>query len=981
LPNDLLLKFKYSKIVIVKNFSCFVFLIFISNAVLAQKVVVEQFRPQIKDSLLLDSGMEYIEEDDSVGFDETLSVVLKQLRNKKSATSSLMIATIWAAELIDRDRSENAFDLLKEAGSIYKSRHDTMNLAWAFYHKSLAYYHYRKANYKERVAHHQAEIDIVQSMDDQHPLLIEIYSQLMTAHWSARNVKKGFKYYDEVLKLAENGDYDYYRVNAYLNAVNILKFYKPSVAARFADYTRYLAQQIQRPYFHSDPYFFISLGSANTAVNNHHEALDLYLKGLDVFKSSGARNPVFLASLYYYTGVSHKNLVYHDPDTSLTDFHHRQADVWLDSALITVEERIGREHPIYSRVINLKGQNLNNWGKYEEALPINKKVWELVEKQHGRYNKYYSQQAINELARSQLRSGRHANALETYHRQICYFLEVDDTLDYYNVIDVDTALHVDSHEELMRALVGKATALEMLAGDTLDTAMVNLILDLYEQALAVTDARTSTALTDNGLKAVSANFSDLGKRIVNFLCRNDFSNEQVERIYRLVSESKAHALLAGMYRGNAGDQVGGDSALMRVNDLQNRLQRRDASQSGPEYESLMEQLLELQKERFVAGFGKPTKVETIRLPRLANVENRPVDNGVKPGEMVVDYFVTPEFICRFEISEGRIDYHSKLFTSDLEKQTANLYRAVKTGDNRVASGAAGKLYEYLLSGNSLSANKLTIIPDGYLHLVPFEMLEKKEIPLIQSTSVAYRYSSHLYARTGEASNREAHQVVLFAPVFDNNNLAYNSIPADRGWEVADTTVVFRSGDADMLKSIPYSVEELQQIEQLFSSNNRLTRLFKRNRASESVFKEEAGNARLLHIATHGHADMQNPGNSGLFFIPDEKEDGFLFMNEIFDLDLNADLVVLSACKTGAGEIVKGEGIMALPRGFIHAGVNNVVASMWKVHDERTKDLMIAFYRFLLEGNTYHVALRKAKLLCIDKGFLPIDWAGFVIVEG
>jgi CHAT domain-containing protein len=103
----------------------------------------------------------------------------------------------------------------------------------------------------------------------------------------------------------------------------------------------------------------------------------------------------------------------------------------------------------------------------------------------------------------------------------------------------------------------------------------------------------------------------------------------------------------------------------------------------------------------------------------------------------------------------------------------------------------------------------------------------------------------------------------------------------------------------------------------------------------------------LHIATHGHADLKNPRNSGLFLVPDGKDDGFLFMDEIFDLDLHADLVVLSACKTGVGEVVKGEGVMALPRGFIHAGAANVVASMWKVHDERTKELMIAFYQYLL----------------------------------
>lgn len=975
-------KFLSLKASTVHYYTFFIFLFFIGHLVSGQKTDVEQFRPSIKDSLLLDSGMQYIEKEDSVHFEEALNTAFHQLKKSKSAESSLMTLCLWAEELLDRGRSKKAFDLLNQAGEGFESHHDTLNMAWVFYHKSLAHYHYRSAHYKKRVAHHQTEIDVLKSIDEEHPLLIDVYSQLMTAHWSARDVKEGFEYYDKVLGMVQKCGSNYYRVNAYLNAVNILKFYKPSVAAQFADYTRYLARETQKPYFHSDPYFFISLGSVKTAVDHHHEALDLYLKGLEVCKSSSVKNPVFLASLYYYIGVSHKNLVYHDRDTTKTDYHHEQADVWLDSARVTVEERIGRDHPIYSRIINLKGQNLNNWEKYEEALPLNKNAWELVKKKHGRYNKYYSQQAINELARSQLRSGRHARALETYQRQICYFLETDDTLDFYQVIEVDTALFADSHVELMRAFVGKAKALELMAGESMDTAMTDLILSHYEQAMAVADAKTSAALTENGLKSVSANFSDLGKRIVNFLCRHDFDDEQVERIYRLVAESKAHALLAGIYRGNMNDDVIGDSALIRINELRDRLQRVDATHGGGEYEKIMEELLNLQKERFIAGFGQPTELNKIRLPKLANVENKPIVKGVDPGEVVLDYFVTSEYICRFQISNEKIEYYSRPFTPELEKQSNSLYRALKTGDARKTASTSAQLYEYLLDDHLRSAAKLTIIPDGSLFLLPFEMLGKKGNPLIQSASVAYRYSSHLYAQSGKNSGSKKKQALaMFAPVFDDQEIAYNATPKERGWEVADSSDIFRSGNGDMLESIPHSEAELNQIEELFSSSQRPSRVFKRDNASESVFKEEARNARLLHIATHGYADMDNPGKSGLFFAADDHEDGFLFMNEIFDLELNADIIVLSACKTGTGEIVKGEGVMALPRGFIHAGVPNVLASMWKVHDENTRDFMVAFYRFLRQGYSYHQALRKAKIRCIDKGFLPMDWAGFVLVEG
>ncbi len=963
-----------------KKLFCLITLFLSITGIFSQKINVEKYRPAISDSSYLQSGFQYIEGNDSIHLAEVVESLTRTIRQKTSSESSLMTASLLADEMVDQGQIEQAYDLLIRTGSEFRSRYDTLNMAWAFYHKSMAYYHYQKANYKKRVAHHQAEIDIVSQLDEQHPLLIEIYSQLMTAHWSARNVKDGFACYDKVLRLASEEDYDYYRVNAYLNAVNIIKFYKPSVAGFFAEYTNYLAEEKQKSYFFDDPYFFISLGSAHTAINKHQEALELYHKGLDVFRSSGARNPVFLASLYYYIGVSHKNLVYHNPDTSQTGFHHQQADVWLDSARVIAKERMGTDHPMYSRVINLKGQNLNNWKKYEEALPINEKAWQLVEKQHGRYNKYYSQQAINELGRSQLRSGRHKEALETFHRQICYFLETDDTLDVYNTVEIDTARFVDSHEELMRALSGKARALEFLMGDTVDTAMVALILDHYEQALAVTDARASGAVTTNGLMWISANFEDIGKRIIDFLCRYNFSDEQVERVYRLVSESKAHALLAGMYRSDLPGASDEDSTTVKIDQLQAQMQRLDASGAGDEYEALMEHFLELQKQQFVSGLGKATKVESIRLPRLANVEDRPVNYGIKPDETVIDYFVTSEFLCRFEISTDGIRYYSQPYSSDLKKQTGDLFRAVKTGDNSMVRVASEKLFKGLLSDDLLTSKKLTIIPHGKLYQIPFEILNSGSQEIIRSSSVAYRYTSHLYTRQREPIENELRELTMFAPVFDDRDLAFNQAAEKRGMEV-DTTDLYRSGNPGMLKSIPYTMEELEQVSTLFSKSNRTTRLFSRNQASEAKFKEEAGDAEVLHLATHGHADMQNPGNSGLFFAPDEKEDGFLFMDEIFDLDLQAHLVVLSACKSGTGEIVKGEGVMALPRGFIHAGVPNVVASMWKVHDARTKELMVAFYQYLLSGHSYNEALRLAKIKCMDKSFLPVDWAGFILVEG
>jgi len=143
--------------------------------------------------------------------------------------------------------------------------------------------------------------------------------------------------------------------------------------------------------------------------------------------------------------------------------------------------------------------------------------------------------------------------------------------------------------------------------------------------------------------------------------------------------------------------------------------------------------------------------------------------------------------------------------------------------------------------------------------------------------------------------------------------------------------------------------------------------------------------RVVHFATHGFVDYEHPELSGLVFsMVDEKgtpQDGFLRMHDIYNLKLPVDLVVLSACNTGLGREVKGEGLIGLTRGFMYAGARGVVASLWKVDDDATAELMKHFYAGMFQkGLSPAAALREAQLaLRSQKRWeSPYYWAAFVI---
>jgi CHAT domain-containing protein len=159
--------------------------------------------------------------------------------------------------------------------------------------------------------------------------------------------------------------------------------------------------------------------------------------------------------------------------------------------------------------------------------------------------------------------------------------------------------------------------------------------------------------------------------------------------------------------------------------------------------------------------------------------------------------------------------------------------------------------------------------------------------------------------------------------------------------------------------------------------------FEASRAT--VMKPDLGNYRIVHFATHGLLNDVHPELSGvvlsLFDENGQPQDGFLRLHDIYNLKLPVDLVVLSACNTGLGKDVKGEGLIGLTRGFMYAGAASVVASLWKVDDEATAELMRYFYGFMLkDGLSPAAALRKAQVTMSQqkRWQSPYYWSGFII---
>jgi CHAT domain-containing protein len=219
---------------------------------------------------------------------------------------------------------------------------------------------------------------------------------------------------------------------------------------------------------------------------------------------------------------------------------------------------------------------------------------------------------------------------------------------------------------------------------------------------------------------------------------------------------------------------------------------------------------------------------------------------------------------------------------------------------------------------------------------------------------------------------------------NTRSTAEASSPASGGLDCSPFLRAVRSMGRDGLSRLLFSREEADAIADLVPARSLLKATgFQASRPK--ALSGELSNYRIVHFATHGLLNSEYPELSGLALsLVDENgkaQDGFLRMHEIYNLRLPADLVVLSACQTALGKEIKGEGLVGLTRGFMYAGAERVVASLWQVDDLATAGLMKRFYQGMLkDGLRPAEALRTAQIeMSKQKRWsAPYYWAGFVI---
>lgn len=466
-----------------------------------------------------------------------------------------------------------------------------------------------------------------------------------------------------------------------------------------------------------------------------------------------------------------------------------------------------------------------------------------------------------------------------------------------------------------------------------------------------------------------------------------------------------------------------------------RLMRLLAEGAGEEATKLEEEIDELTSSYDLLQAeirSKSPRYAALTQPQpldLAGIREKVID----PETLLLEYSLGDERSYLWAVSQGELRSHELPPRAEIERAARHLYdlltarlpvpdetpaearRRVREADEAYWA-AAGELSEMLLGpvAEVLAGRRLLVVSDGALQFLPFAALPVPgtagdPVPLIARHEVVHLPSASALAvlrerEHGTKTTSDRTVAVLADPVFETDDPRVAPKAASAGQTgaeavgskglVADLAASSMQSALravgfmqDGVISIPRLVatrREARAIAALAPEGTSFTALgFDANLATAR--SPDLGRYPIVHFATHGLVNAENPALSGILLSmvdeSGEPQPGFLTLDDIYDLDLPAELVVLSACSTALGKEIRGEGLVGIVRGFLYAGAERVVASLWKVDDNAAGELMKRFYRHMLQENSSPAAaLRQAQIEMWREGEFrqPFYWAAFVL---
>ncbi len=701
-------------------------------------------------------------------------------------------------------------------------------------------------------------------------------------------------------------------------------------------------------------------------TGEYEKAIPIYQEGLNISRQIGSRlgeadNILSIGTAYLFLGNPQKALPYFEQTLPLYAEFKIQG---MEASNLNFLGRAYFDLGDYGTAI----------GYFQKALDIQKSINELEQQTNSLLN----------LGKSFLKIGDSEKAYD-------YFTQANSLADEVG----NKRLLTDSNYFL--------AIIESERGN-LDKAIENLeiglkIIENTRGELRSTSLRTSYFATVQ-------NFYELYTNLLVRRWERDRNSSDLERSFEMSELSRSRSLVDLLEESKVNFKQGVDAEMLKserdlLDDLNSKYRDRERLLSRKSEQKQIDDIsakindLEIELERTYLQIWRKyprfSKLVRGEITRAGDIQKL-----LDKETVLLEYKLGRKRSFLWIVTKNSIDFYELPEREEIENAARRFYDITVSNKKENAEEIqilSVKLSKILLSNvePKIKGKRLAIVAEGILQYLPFSALrdennyltDKNEIVMLPSASVLAQLREHK-----NSSFQNDKTIAIFAdPVFDRQDSRIAKKSREKS-KVQNPAFAKTLRDFNLDESLPRllaSRTEARNISGFVDKNNSSLQLgFNAN--LKNIENSDLSKYRILHFATHGLLNTLRPELSGLVFSlyneNGQSQDGFLSLNDIYNLDLSSDMVVLSACQTALGKDIRGEGLIGISRGFLYAGSQRIVASLWKVDDSATAEFMKLFYQNHLEKKMpASTALRQAKLEMkkIPRYKSPYYWSAFTLL--
>lgn len=957
-------------------------------------------------------------------------------RDKQRIAAERLLLEAFELRKLGGKTAEQAIDKLQQALPMWRELGDPYWTAWSL--ASIGAAHYSLNRFDKAIEYFEQALLIYREVKNRAGEGNTI-SSLGNSYFASNRYEKAIEYYEQALVIfrdLKDRSTEGRNLTNLANANIYLNRYDKAIEYLEQALTIYRAVKDRS----GEGIAIISLGNVYYIVSRYEKAIEYYEQSVAI--SREAKNRVSEGTALNNLGLSYTNLNRHEKAIEYFEqalsMAREDNDLGAEGEILNnlgiaygsldrferaieyLEQALAIERKVKNRwgegnTLNFLGGDYYSLGRYEKAIEYLEQALAIHREVQNRFGEGI---ALNTLGKAYSKTSRNERAIGYYEQALAINREVKNRLSEADTL-YNWALAERAQgnfpaartrvEESLR--VNESTRSEVISPESRASFLtaVQSSYQLYTDVLM----RQHQAEPTKGFDALAIEVSERqrARSLLDLLAEAGADRRQgvdpalIERESSLGKQLNDKAGL--LMQADKPEQV--DALKKEIGQLENDYEREQAAirKASPKYAALTQ--------------PQPLKLKEIQAQLDADTLLLEYALGEDRSYL---WAITRDSLASYDLPKEELVQRSALQVYEMltarntkKRGETDLQQKARIEDAEAKVPAASQALSQMLLGPAaaqLGDKRLVIVADGALQYIPFAMLPVPVVggqssvaksigqPLIVGHEVVSLPSASALAiqRTELAGRQPAPKMlaVIADPVFDRTDVRFKSktsVAEDKllaqAGKQADTRSLEYIADPSatekgrmVIRRLPFSRQEANGLMAL-TPRNLSFRATDFQASRSTVLSGELAQYRYVHFATHGLLDTERPGLSALVLstvdADGKPQNGFLRANDIYNMKLPAELVVLSACQTGLGKEVKGEGLIGLTRGFMYAGAKRVVVSLWSVNDKATSDLMTNFYRGMLKNNYRPAAALRAAQIEMwkqKKWQSPYYWAAFTM---